>query len=218
MRARGAPSCPLIFRFKNVLRVCRSRGRHKIQAGSSPDLSPDPKWRMAAMVKTPQLWSKTNPYRFSCILYTMQKACSRQKSEPCHVYDLCVLEEGGGGGDIFKPVHESSILTLSLAWGFEVVVSDSLKCKHKKKNKKEEAKRRGGRPVKEWPDFFFLSHRSPRSGDYESSSDSHSCSTRSFQLNHFSPTCSFFYFHLPKCKISSKQRSKKVNNKKIKGC
>lgn len=37
--------------------------------------------------------------------------------------------------------------------------------------------------------------------------------TWSSQLNHFSLTCSFV--HLPKCKISSKQRSKNVNNKKI---
>lgn len=43
-------------------------------------------------------------------------------------------------------------------------------------------------------------------------SDSHSfLSTRSSQFNHFSLTCSFV--HLPKCKISSEQRSKNVNNK-----
>ena len=37
-------------------------------------------------------------------------------------------------------------------------------------------------------------------------------SLSSSQLNHFSLTCSFV--HLPKCKISSEQRSKNVNNKK----
>lgn len=109
--------------------------------------------------------------------------------------------------DHFKPVHESAVLTLSLAWGLlarerRLFVWSAI------------TKKKKAGPVKEWPD---LSHSSPRSGDYESSSDSHSCSTRSSQLNHFSLTCSFF-FHLPKCKISSKQRSKKVNHKKIKGC
>lgn len=64
-------------------------------------------------------------------------------------------------------------------------------------------------PVKEWQNFWstFLLEVATMKAVH---STPIALSTPSSQLNHFSLTCSFV--HLPKCKISSEQRSKNVNN------
>lgn len=171
--------------------VCCSRvntTRYRLKAGRESAGSPglNGEWQM---VNIPA----STPWSLSLLMHTVHDAEGMQSTE---IWSLSRLTYGGTISNQY-----TSLRYCLFHWRGARVVSDRAG-----EYSFWSASTKAGQ-VKEWPDLY---HNSPRSDDYESSPDSHSCSTRSFQLNHFSLTCSFFlFFFCPLTKMQNQQQTEK---------